>query len=1186
MSSTAFHTVVCTDLNDYVNWQVELLEYSWSRIQQAGDLIRLVACEDDQALPTHRHARVFRTQPSNVHPDSGDVYVCYNRLYSLQQWLEEYPIQGNILIVDSDVVFKAPVTMRAQPGQPIAQPWLDFGISAEFKDAILQHSAETDIDSLQKVTWPAIFDADDLRRLLPDWIAATVAIREAIKRQESDMFGLLVAAQVNDITFETATTTAFMPWPDSQVAGAPLIHYCQVVKDNDDQQIWSKFQYQPWQRVDLSRIPQLAYCGDLLSIVDEFARIKDFAHSHESKTIFIAIAAYCEPELIDTIESCLSKARHPENLRFGLCHQYDESNELTSRACLDRYAQDLRFKYVRYPYEESQGGCWARNLAQQLYDGETYTLQIDAHTQMIESWDTLLIEMLESMPSAKPLVTQFPPLYSINDGLKHFYHIEDLQQVNVGIAKEWAEDGHLLHTQVLKPEFNQYPRYGRLLSGAFVFTTGEWNHVVRQDPEHFYTGEEFALALRSYTHGYDLFDPNQIVCWHRLHPHANRKFWDDNESDVSVEKHYAALLRLKLLTDGDPDKELGDFGLGEVRTLADYTEHTGIDCKLKEISADAQEGRPPIFEQPLAKVDDIGPAVLSDQLIDISLQIKDRDPLLLSCAEHTPVLMDIILALQNKLERPDDLIYLNLSADGSEQIYLRASQLLAIETSPPLSEQFFEQMALRQQVDQDVSKPQAEQAETADLNQVGTVLQGGEVPDDWKIWIWKSVERGASKDSIFKELIERGFAYHVAKIELNHEPTQSLDLIKSVSAAADQSVYVANPVATRLDTQLLEIYEVDDFLNNDECERAMSLLQQNLQRSTVVVGDDNEISEHRTSSSGFFDLQLPANQLLLDISNRIAKFIGVNPNRAEAIQGQFYRPGEEYKAHMDWFGPEEIAAQQGLGGQRTWSVLVYLNHVAAGGETKFNEAGITIEPTPGKLVYWNNADAQGDMNSNTNHQACPVLEGEKAILTVWFRTYGAGPLYQRELSDSIPQFTRAGIKKMPMPKKLFSKLRHFYRKERLGSTKNEFVPGEFLANAGAEAPSKKIELTEELRTLCHQSLLAICEEWSEQSLGVTAVYGIRDYVRDTTLKSHTDTQTTHIISAILNVDQQVDEPWPLQIEDHMCRLNEVFLEPGEMLLYEGARLAHGRTAPLKGESFANIFVHFCPSGYERAERVD
>jgi prolyl 4-hydroxylase len=41
-------------------------------------------------------------------------------------------------------------------------------------------------------------------------------------------------------------------------------------------------------------------------------------------------------------------------------------------------------------------------------------------------------------------------------------------------------------------------------------------------------------------------------------------------------------------------------------------------------------------------------------------------------------------------------------------------------------------------------------------------------------------------------------------------------------------------------------------------------------------------------------------------------------------------------------------------------------------------------------------------------------------------------------------------------------------------------------------------------------------------------------------------------------------------------LSQVYLQAGEMVLYEGARLNHGRPMRLKGKAFGNIFTHFAP----------
>ena len=59
-----------------------------------------------------------------------------------------------------------------------------------------------------------------------------------------------------------------------------------------------------------------------------------------------------------------------------------------------------------------------------------------------------------------------------------------------------------------------------------------------------------------------------------------------------------------------------------------------------------------------------------------------------------------------------------------------------------------------------------------------------------------------------------------------------------------------------------------------------------------------------------------------------------------------------------------------------------------------------------------------------------------------------------------------------------------------------------------------------------------------------------------------------------SIDQEVDNDWPLFIEDHHYRKHKIILSPGEVFFYEGARLKHGRPLPLEGQKYANIFCHF------------
>ena len=91
----------------------------------------------------------------------------------------------------------------------------------------------------------------------------------------------------------------------------------------------------------------------------------------------------------------------------------------------------------------------------------------------------------------------------------------------------------------------------------------------------------------------------------------------------------------------------------------------------------------------------------------------------------------------------------------------------------------------------------------------------------------------------------------------------------------------------------------------------------------------------------------------------------------------------------------------------------------------------------------------------------------------------------------------------------------------------------------------------------------------------TSTFGVRIYRRDSMLINHVDRMDTHLASSVLQVSQEVDVDggWPLEV---MLPNGMV----GEMVLYEGAWLRHGRPMRFKGTEFANIFSHFAPLAWK------
>jgi prolyl 4-hydroxylase len=194
--------------------------------------------------------------------------------------------------------------------------------------------------------------------------------------------------------------------------------------------------------------------------------------------------------------------------------------------------------------------------------------------------------------------------------------------------------------------------------------------------------------------------------------------------------------------------------------------------------------------------------------------------------------------------------------------------------------------------------------------------------------------------------------------------------------AADIGIY-------RIETDKAELFAVGDFLSIAECEQLCTMIDHTARPSSLhEIGYE---SGFRTSYSGDLD---PHDSFVKGIGRRIDDLIGMDPVTGEAIQGQRYLPGQQFKPHNDWFYTSEKYWQdeRKRGGQRSWTAMAFLNTVEEGGETHFTEIGIKIEPKPGVLLIWNNATVDGIPNEDTMHAGTPVIAGSKYVITKWYRT--------------------------------------------------------------------------------------------------------------------------------------------------------------------------------------------------------
>lgn len=177
-------------------------------------------------------------------------------------------------------------------------------------------------------------------------------------------------------------------------------------------------------------------------------------------------------------------------------------------------------------------------------------------------------------------------------------------------------------------------------------------------------------------------------------------------------------------------------------------------------------------------------------------------------------------------------------------------------------------------------------------------------------------------------------------------------------------------------------------------------------------------------------------------------------------------------------------------------------------------------------------------------------------------------------------YTTHGFAKLRAPDAVMQLLRNFWEKNRGSERREQWAPGNIYTNHW-ESPTKLLNVADylldgggvTLKQHIWDAARTTLESWTGQRLAECSLYGIRIYERGAMLAPHVD-RLPLVSSAIINVDQDVDEPWPLEVIGHDGRAHNITMEPGDMVLYESHSVIHGRQFPLQGKFMANVFIHF------------
>jgi len=311
--------------------------------------------------------------------------------------------------------------------------------------------------------------------------------------------------------------------------------------------------------------------------------------------IFVSIASYCDPVLPFTLERAVAMAADPARLHFGVV---DQSPAGSPRV---RAPGGARLSLVQLDARDARGPCWARALAMSLHDGEDWFLQLDSHMDFDAGWDERLLAQALALgaPRRRLVLSSYPDAFAFVDG-------QPVRRPTTGgvlaqVLKPGAafEPGHPVLSFQAQPVETDRALPGFHVGAGCLFAPGSITHEVPYDPWLYFHGEEQAMALRLYTRGWDLFHMPLLPVHHLYNDAASgappRPLHWDAAQDAGRDHAWwmlerRARERLQALVAG---ADLGVYGLGQARSVADFAAFSGIDYAARTLAPSAYAPRAP-----------------------------------------------------------------------------------------------------------------------------------------------------------------------------------------------------------------------------------------------------------------------------------------------------------------------------------------------------------------------------------------------------------------------------------------------------------------------------------------------------------------------------------------------------------------------------------------------------------------
>lgn len=208
------------------------------------------------------------------------------------------------------------------------------------------------------------------------------------------------------------------------------------------------------------------------------------------------------------------------------------------------------------------------------------------------------------------------------------------------------------------------------------------------------------------------------------------------------------------------------------------------------------------------------------------------------------------------------------------------------------------------------------------------------------------------------------------------------------------------PVKVMLERPASKIHVIENFISDEECQAVEEAAKPILQRATVADGKGgSELSRHRKAMQA--GIKVPwrkeergdpiarLSRRVYDYTNYVLGLAIEEFGQEDLMSIQYFGRGEDeeepdrYTPHCDG----DCAGKPHRTGNRVATMVMYCTLPKRGGSTNFKNANVHIVPNKGSATFFsyvNTHDFKMDAGFTT-HSGCPVIEGEKKIVTQWVR---------------------------------------------------------------------------------------------------------------------------------------------------------------------------------------------------------